>query len=185
MLEVEVKFPVHDFRRIESVLDSWGAIIEPARRDSDRYFNSPDRDFARTDEALRIRSIGEQNVITYKGPKIDTETKSRVEIEVPLAPGPAAATDLGDVLIRLGYRPVAVVNKTRRIAQFERSGFSMQASLDEVDGVGRYAEVETLAPESRFAFAKAAVLAAAAELGMTQPERRSYLQLLLERCPAE
>jgi adenylate cyclase class 2 len=61
----------------------------------------------------------------------------------------------------------------------------MQASLDEVDGVGHYAEVETMAEEARFADAKAAVLAAATELGMTQPERRSYLQLILEREPSE
>ena len=33
--------------------------------------------------------------------------------------------------------------------------------------------------------AKAVVLAAAGELGMTTSERRSYLQLLLERKPAE
>lgn len=185
VLEVEVKYSVPDFRRMEAVLDSWGARIEPPRRDSDRYFNSPERDFAVSDEALRIRSIGDQNVITYKGPKIDKETKSRLEIEVPLANGAVAATDLGEVLIRLGYRPVAVVNKTRRIAKFTRDGFDMKASLDEVDGVGTYAEVETMAPESRFAEAKAAVLAAAAELGMSQPERRSYLQLLLERRPEE
>ena len=54
-------------------------------------------------------------------------------------------------------------------------------TLDEVDGVGRYAELEVVAPEERAEAAKAAVLSAAAEFGLTQSERRSYLQLLLEK----
>ena len=77
--------------------------------------------------------------------------------------------------------PVATVKKSRRIAHFRRDEFDLQASLDEVDGVGRFAEVEAVAEEAKFAHAKSVVLAAAAELGMKQHERRSYLQMLLER----
>jgi adenylate cyclase class 2 len=185
VLEVEVKFAVSDFAPLEAKLASWGAQVQPLRRDQDQYFNAPDRDFAQTDEALRIRSIGETNCITYKGRKIDSETKSRPEIEVGLADGTAAAHNFGQILIRLGYRPTAVVLKSRRIACWSREGFALQASLDEVDHVGRFAEVETLVEESRFSEAKAAVLAAAAELGMIQPERRSYLNLLLSRLRPE
>jgi adenylate cyclase class 2 len=181
VLEVEVKFPVADFAPLEAKLRQWGATFDPARRDEDRYFNAPDRDFAVTDEALRVRSIGSKNVVTYKGPKVDAETKSRLEIETPLADGPESAQEMARVFTHLRYRATGVVRKSRRIARFQRDGFEMQASLDEVDGVGRYAEVETMAEEERFADAKAAVLAAATELGMTQPERRSYLQLMLER----
>jgi adenylate cyclase class 2 len=180
VLEVEVKFAVADFAPIEAALARWGAIIESPRRDEDRYFNAPDRDFAQSDEALRIRSIGNQNVITYKGPKIDLETKSRLEIEVSLADGAEAAADLGRILKHLGYRPTGVVRKHRRIARLTRAGLELQVSLDDVDDVGQFAEVETVAEESRYAEAKVAVIAVASELGMTQPERRSYLQLLLE-----
>jgi adenylate cyclase class 2 len=179
MLEVEVKFAVADFAPLEAVLAQWNAQLEPPRRDEDRYFNAPDRDFAQTDEALRIRSIGEINALTYKGRKCDPDTKTRLEIEVPFASGAAAADNLARLLVQLGYRPVATVRKTRRVAHFRHGGFMLQATLDEVAGVGRFAEVETMADESRFAEAKTAVLAAAAQLGMTQPERRSYLQLLL------
>jgi adenylate cyclase class 2 len=181
VLEVEVKFAVADFAPLEAVLKRWGATIEPPRRDEDRYFNAPDRDFAKTDEALRVRSIGSHNVITYKGPKIDAETKTRLELEVPIADGSEAAGDMGRILTYLRYRPTGTVRKTRRIAHFTRADFELQASLDEVDEVGKFAEVEAVADESRYVEAKAAVLAAAAELGMTQAERRSYLQLLLER----
>jgi adenylate cyclase class 2 len=181
MLEVEVKYAVDDFGPVEAALAARGVTLGSARRDADQYFNAPGRDFAATDEAFRVRSIGPKNYVTYKGPKIDRETKTRLEIEVPLADGEAVAADLTRLLTHLGYRPVAVVRKSRRVGEFTRDGFEMQVTLDDVDGVGRYVELEVIAPEDRAAAAKAAVLAAAAELGLTRSERRSYLQLLLEK----
>jgi adenylate cyclase class IV len=56
----------------------------------------------------------------------------------------------------------------------------MQMTLDDVEGVGQFAELEVVAPEDLAVTAKAAVLAAAAEMGLNRSERRSYLQLLLE-----
>jgi adenylate cyclase class 2 len=181
MLEVEMKFAVALFDSLEAALIGRNITVGPSRRDADHYFNAPDRNFAQTDEALRVRTVGENNCVTYKGPKLDRTTKTRLEIEVPLADGEAAAADFRRLLTSLGYRPVAVVCKTRRIAEFNRDGFDMQLTLDEVDGVGRYAELEVVAPEERAEAAKAAVLSAAAEFGLTQSERRSYLQLLLEK----
>jgi len=180
MLEVEMKFAVGDFAAIEAAVAARNIAIGPPRRDADHYFNAPDRDFARTDEAFRVRTTGEKNVVTYKGPKLDQTTKTRLEIEVPIANGEAAAADFRRILTHLGYRPVAVVRKTRRIAEFHRDGFDMQLTLDEVDGSGRYAELEVVVPEDRADAGKAAVQTVAAELGLTRPERRSYLQLLLE-----
>jgi adenylate cyclase class 2 len=181
VLEVEVKYAAADFAALEAALVRRGAAFGPPRREADHYFNAPDRDFARTDEALRVRSIGENNFVTYKGPKRDQATKTRFELEVPLADGNEVAADFGRLLTHLGYRSVAVVRKTRRSAEIDRDGFTIQVTLDEVDGVGRYTELEVVAEEGRYEAAKAAVLAAAAELGLTQTERRSYLQLLLEK----
>jgi adenylate cyclase class 2 len=181
MLEVEMKFAIADFAPVESALAAKGIAISPPRRDADAYFNAPDRDFAQTDEAVRVRSIGETNYVTYKGPKLDRTTKTRLEIEVPLADGEEVASDFRRILTHLRYRPVAVVRKTRRVAEFDRHGFAMQLTLDEVDGVGKYAELEVVAPEDRMEAAKAAVQAMAAELGLTQSERKSYLQLLLDK----
>jgi hypothetical protein len=73
----------------------------------DQYFNHPARDFAQTDEALRLRRVGEVNFITYKGPKLDAITKSRHEIELPLPSGDAAATGFAELLTTLGFQPVA------------------------------------------------------------------------------
>src|SRR4249920_446158 len=98
MLEVEVKYAVADFGPLLTALASRGITPGTLRRDADHYFNAPDRDFAVTDEAIRVRTIGEKNFVTYKGPKLDRETKTRLEIEVPLADGEEAAADFRRLL---------------------------------------------------------------------------------------
>ncbi len=179
MLEVEVKFAGADFGTLERRLNDWSAHEASPRVDVDHYFNAPDRDFAVTDEALRLRRIGERNFVTYKGPKREAQTKTRTEVEVPLADGDTAAADFTALLGHLGYRSVAIVRKTRRAFHLNRAGFALEITLDDVDGVGRFAELEILAPEEQLDAARTVVLAAAAELGLTHQERRSYLELLL------
>lgn len=181
MLEVEMKFAVDDFEPLEKALKARGAAIERVRRDADHYFNAPDRDFAKTDEAFRVRSIGNTNFVTYKGPKLDAATKTRLEVEVALADGPEAAADFRRLITLLGFRFVAVVEKSRRTAELSSRGFDIHATLDDVDGVGRYAELEIVASEEQADAARAAILETAKELHLDRSERRSYLQLLLER----
>ena len=180
MLEVEMKFRVRDFEAVRSRLAHAGARAESEHEESDEYFNAPDRDFAATDEALRIRRAGDSVLMTYKGPKLDALTKTRAEVEVPLAGGPGAAEGLRRLLIHLGYRPVSVVRKLRRIHRLEREGFPIELCLDEVEGLGSFVELEIQAPRDRMEAAKAALLALAADLGLEGSERRSYLELLLE-----
>ena len=177
MLEIEVKFPLADRTAVVAHLLAWGATADAPRTDEDQYFNAPDRDFKQTDEAFRLRRIGARNFFTYKGPKLDAATKTRTEIELPFAEGHEA--DAVRMLVCLGYRPVAVVRKTRVVYHFARGGFNLEACLDDVENVGPFVELEIVADESRFADAKAVVLAAAADLGLTRQERRSYLEMLL------
>ena len=82
--EVEQKFPVDDLATIAARLDMLGASVSKPKTEEDLYFAHPSRDFAETDEALRIRRKGDATFITYKGPKVDTTTKTRRELELPL-----------------------------------------------------------------------------------------------------
>src|SRR5712692_7469076 len=147
MLEVEMKFPVAGFAVLERRLAEWGARGDAPRQDADHYFSAPDRDFARTDEALRLRRIGAANFVTYKGPKRDAQTKTRTEIEVAIAEGSHAAEEFARLLQKLGYRPVRKVRKHRRIFRWERGGYGLEVCLDDVDGLGHFAELEIQAPE--------------------------------------
>jgi adenylate cyclase class 2 len=179
MLEVEIKYRLGDFKTIEDRLADVKADSIEVRNDADSYFNAPDRDFARTDEAVRVRQIGSRNFVTYKGPRIDARTKTRTEIEVPLADGDEPAADFKRLLTALGFRPVAVVRKRRRVFELRHGGFPIQVCLDEVEGVGRFAELEILAAAEQLESAQAALHELAAELGLVESERRSYLELLL------
>ena len=54
-LEIEVKAYAEDLARVEEQLKDMGAVFIAAMCENDTYFNHPKRDFAATDEALRIR----------------------------------------------------------------------------------------------------------------------------------
>ena len=185
MLEIEVKYRHDDLEAIRSKLLNWAATHVEKREDADHYYNAPDRDFAKTDEAFRIRRIGNKNLLTYKGPKIDSQTKTRTEIEVTTAEGDEVAGDLQRLVVALGYRPVAIVRKRREVFELNRDGFIVHFCLDDVERVGTYVEIEIVANEDRLDAARSLLLKLADELGLKESERKSYLQLLLERSGSE
>jgi adenylate cyclase class 2 len=180
VLEVELKYRVADPAGVVARLLALGATPAGEEVEADHYFNAPDRDFRRTDEAFRLRRAGGTNRFTYKGPKRDAATKTRTEIELPVAGGDAAAADAGRLVTALGYRPVAVVRKTRTSYELGRGDFMVVVCVDVVDQVGTFVEVEVVCEDARFDAASAAVLGLAAELGLTETERRSYLGMLIE-----
>ncbi len=179
MLEIEMKCPVADFAAVEQRLASWGIACSETRQEIDQYFKAPDRNFAATDEALRLRRIGPRNVLTYKGPKQAATAKTRVEIEVALAEGQQPAHDCLHLLEMLGYRPVAIVRKQRLCYHLERGGFELEVSLDRVEDVGLFVEVEIRASEELCDAAQQVLGQVLADLNLTATERRSYLELLL------
>jgi adenylate cyclase class 2 len=181
MLEVEMKFTDVDHHQLEERLAAWGATPGDIVDEVDHYFNAPDRDFAKTDEALRVRCIGPVNLVTYKGPKKDQETKTRTEIEVLLGAGTEEACGFMSVLVHLGYRPTADVCKRRRFFHGRKNGFDLEICLDDVEELGQFAELEIRAPEEQLDAARSTLMAVAKELGLTMSERRSYLELLLRK----
>jgi inorganic triphosphatase YgiF len=105
MLEIEMKFPVEEFAQVKKVLAGWQARPDGGVIEEDHYFNAPHRDFAQTDEALRIRRIGPHSQLTYKGPKHAGPTKTRTELEVPLHDGDAPAETLARLLVHPASAP--------------------------------------------------------------------------------
>ncbi len=179
MLEIEQKYAHADFAALEQRLAEWGLPQAEEHTEADHYLNAPDRDFARTDEAFRLRRIGETNYLTYKGPKRADVVKVRTELEVRLPDGEQAAMDFLQLFSHLGYRPVAIVRKHRRTYKMTRGGFDLTICLDEVEKLGRFAEVEVLAPENQREAARTVLSEIAAALGLSEVERRSYLSMLL------
>jgi adenylate cyclase class 2 len=179
--EVEQKFPLKDVAGVEQKLAGLGATAHAAVRQVDRYYSHPSRDFSVTDEALRIRRVGDLNYITYKGPKVDQTTKTRRELEIRLPPGPEGDAGFSTLLEAIGFRPVAEVKKVRRRLDVPWRGRHVEAALDQVDDVGTYLELELRADEGSLDAARELVGSLAEELGVEDSERRSYLELLLAK----
>jgi adenylate cyclase class 2 len=168
-LEVEVKGKVGDLRPVEAKVKALGFSFVGTEEHSDVYFKHPTRDFARTDEALRIRTVNGRSILTYKGPKVDKVSKTREEIEVEVM------GDMAMVLQRVGFTTVLDVHKIRKVY---KKG-DIEVCLDDVKGLGTYIEVECKSTELEGT--RARVMAVVKALGLDEKtlERRSYLELLL------
>lgn len=190
MIEVEVKAPAPDLRPLARRLRAHGFRPWRTEEHTDTYYRHPSRDYAQTDEALRIRRLkGDPKAwLTYKGPKIDPmprlrrgapvpwdqrPTKSRREVEVALVPG----QDPEPLLESLGFRPAARVRKHR--ALYKRG--PIVASLDRVQGLGTYLELEIHTHPARYPAEKRRLLRLLDQLGIEQTLRKSYLEMQMEK----
>jgi adenylate cyclase class 2 len=189
MYEVELKVrAAHD--PLRDRLDDAGLTFQNRVRQIDTYYDAPHRDFAATDEALRVReespfgpdgTAGEATTaVTYKGPLVDDRSKTREEHETAVADGDA----VGDILDALGFEPAATVEKDRE--RYVRDGYTV--TLDAVAGLGEFVEVETEVVESGdgtappdLAPARAGARDLLRELGLDPGDgiRTSYLGMLL------
>jgi adenylate cyclase class 2 len=179
--EVEQKHRVEDQGVLVAKLTELGVKLDDPVAQADQYFAHAARDFAQTDEALRIRTVGNGSFVTYKGPRLDAATKTRRELELPLATSDPDGSKFAELLTALGFTPVATVRKQRRKFHIHRYGRDVEGALDEVNGVGSYLELELMADQRELADAKSIIAALATELQLGDSERRSYLELLLAK----
>ena len=181
MLEVEQKFRIHDKDKLIDQLAHLGAIRGEPVEQHDYYFAHPVRNFAETDEALRIRRNGTDNRITYKGPKRATVSKVRQEIELGFESGESTFEQLAEILELLGLEQVRTIKKRRTPYTYPHHQHSFEITIDEVQELGTFAEIELLAEEDQLALAEAAIIELAKTLGLSNQIRLSYLGMLMDR----
>jgi adenylate cyclase class 2 len=197
MYEVEMKVrATHD--PVRERLDAMDADHVGRVTQVDTYYNAPDRHFAATDEAFRVRretdhgsgatgggtpdagqdgdtEAEERVLLTYKGPLVDDTSKTREEAETRVADGEAMRA----ILAGLGYDPAATVRKERD--RYEVAG--CRVTLDYVADLGEFVEVEhhDAVAERDIDRAREAVTDLLVGLGLDPGEsiRTSYLGLML------
>lgn len=175
MMEREVKLRVAREEDMERIRRALSLRCLPLRSTVQRdvYFSHPCREFARTDEALRLRveeSAGSMRAeLTYKGPRAaGAELKTRYEVSAHVGDPKA----LESLLERLGFSRLAEVVKRRE--SFECEG--AEVSLDVVEGLGAFLEVEVRESEE----AVGPLLELLSRLGVgVEREHRTYLEMLL------
>ena len=153
-IEVEVKIPIENRKAIEEALYRIGAQRLNSETQVDVYFDHPARAFQETDEALRLRSrhpdvdgdepdntIPFPYELTYKGPKLESRSKSRVELSVHISNIDCARS----ILESLGFKHVATISKRRVFYTVD----SITVSVDDVEDVGLFLELERVVTSRR------------------------------------
>lgn len=194
MIELETKIKLRDEKRVLDTLDKMGAEFKYFFKHEDRYYNAPPslRDFQKTDEALRIRSVHylsedgatileKKHDITYKGPKMDKTVKTRKELVVDIN----SPDNMHAILEALGFIHVITLIKYRRGYSLVYKGYHIEIVVDrveELDGVFMEAEIIAESKEDMDAI-KSILLEFIGLLGYSEQDCivDSYLELVLKK----
>ncbi|MHA1728694.1 MAG: class IV adenylate cyclase [Promethearchaeota archaeon] len=199
MYEAEVKLTVGYKEDKEIYINSikkLGAKYRINLEHTDIYYNMPDglRNFAETDEALRIRKSTEYNAltgkktdvkqscdITYKGPKLDKITKSRIEFVCNILDPDI----LDEILLTLGFRRILTVKKERILYHLEYEGSSIEILIDKIQHLdGYFSEFEIMtSTREEMADAKKTIFKLMNKLGYSISDSitLSYLELVIKK----
>jgi adenylate cyclase class 2 len=189
MIEVEIKIPIstHGFENIQEKIQKLGGKYLNSELQQDTYYDHPCKSFQESDEAVRVRSripITNEELITdhtsselvYKGPKLDTKSKTRLEISIAIPDSSTAKS----MLEQLGFRKLATIVKKRVFFKQELTTIC----LDDVEEVGTFMELERLvSPEEELEPVRKQLFNIVKNLGIKTEEsvRESYLELYLEK----
>ena len=181
MLEIERKYRIDDPGSVRASLHNLQAIPLGTQVEVDGYFQAPDRDYKHTDEVLRLRTADGKTKFTYKGPKQAGSIKIREEIELEIVSIGTGRISAEAFLEQLRYRPVATVTKTRESFQLTVANCQLTVTLDSLEGIGTFAEIEAIGEINDIGPLEIQIHAMAERLGLSQDEHRSYLAMVLER----
>lgn len=111
---------------------------------------------------LRVREVNGKGLLTFKGPKMKSRFKKRLEVEMPVE---AKKTEV--ILKTIGFKPTTHYEKYRE--EYVLGKFHI--TLDRLKRFGWFVEIEAPAAQ---------IVKAAAQLGFTDKDReeRSYLEMI-------
>ena len=166
-LEIEIKAYCDDLEKVKHLITMLGAVYIKTAKETDQYFNHPEKDFGKTDEALRIRTVNNDSVLTYKGPKISSKSKARIEKEIDVSD----ETTSREILLLLGFKDSGTIMKNRDYYQLD----NITICLDDVEGLGAFVELEQIGDDIEKI--ETDLFTLAANLKLDRFERKSYLEL--------
>lgn len=109
--ETEVKIPVTDLAVVRACLTQTDAQqVHPPQREVNILLDSSDRTLEESQRVLRLRRIGDRQLLTLKGPaRFEDKIKHREELEIEVSD----IDTLMAIFHRLGYAPVLRYEKDR------------------------------------------------------------------------
>lgn len=162
MIEVELKFRLEKKTELEDKLVRAGYKKSKPLHQVDRVFllkSDSLADFTLGDPVTRIRTINDQvTTLTYK--RAMNAKGDRIEHEMQVEPAHEAEA----MLLEMGYKPVAAVDKLR--IEYKRGDITV--TIDQVKGLGRFAEVEIVCKKGEEEKALAKIKSVAKEFGLNE-----------------
>ena len=161
--EVEVKYRLVDHDQLTTpARGSEAPLARPAIAPGRHLPEPPLTRLRRHQRGAADPPIGDENRITYKGPRLSGPTKTREEIEIVFAAGTTHSRSccVSSRTWDSGRSPRSANRRTP--FHLTPSGHDVEVALDRAEGLGDFAEIETLAAtEADLPAAQAAVLAVA------------------------
>lgn len=181
-LEIEVKVKVDGHERVRERLQALRAEPHGAVRETNVFFDRPDRSLRKRDTGLRVRFAAplektapaeapQKALLTVKGPPADIGLRSREAFDLAVAP----AEQIVPLLKMLGFEQILLFEK-------DRESWALDGCLVELDTMpvfGTFVEVEGPGED---------VVRAVQEklgLGETEPHRKSYSRMAGEHVERE
>jgi len=107
----------------------------------DKYYNPKDRDLVKTGEILRIREEGNRKILTYKGPKIESQFRERSKFEFEID------VDTENAFLNIYGDMTKTITKERMLYQLDGVVFSIDKVSKNEDGknvdLGAFIEIRS------------------------------------------
>ena len=194
MLEIETKIKIDNLELLKKKLKQLNAKNSVILDQIDTYYNYPveSRDFSKTDEALRLRKTTESDPktlqklkevvdLTYKGPNLDKEIKTRIEhvchiIEVE---------KIEEILKALSFKKILSINKHREVFKLNYNDNNIEVLIDFIENLpGAYFEAEILVKDDKLIdYYKNVLFSFIQDCGYSKKDilPDTYLEMILEK----
>ena len=172
-VEVEVKAEIKNSEELKNKVVLLGGSFKESKYQYDILLDPPETDFSKTDQVLRIRNSNGNWKMDYKSPRLDNETKSRMEYSIKIDDG----KQLKDIFKWMGFKIVGEIEKNRDVYSFN----DLKISFDNITNLGNFIEVECMTDEDKFEDSKRKIFSFLSSLGVNETIRKDYLELMWER----
>ena len=144
LIELEAGYKLTDFENILKKIKEYDYKLNYRVTEQDTYYTDKDLEFIKNRICLRTRKVNNESLeLTFKlRSDANTEKYGKKEVNIQLK-----VEDLEDIkfiIKNLGYDEYVSFIKHRTVYSKEEFGFEHNIMLDEIEGVGYFAELELI-----------------------------------------
>lgn len=144
LIELEAGYKLTDFENILKKIKEYDYKLNYRVTEQDTYYTDKDLEFIKNRICLRTRKVNNESLeLTFK-PRSDANTEKYGKKEVNIQLKVEDLEDIKFIIKSLGYDEYVSFIKHRTVYSKEEFGFEHNIMLDEIEGVGYFAELELI-----------------------------------------